>query len=116
MAPIRARAISLWVSQGSSWLPRRDSAEVVATCSVRTYYVLMNITFTADERLIERAREVARRQGVSLNQLIRQYLESLAGDVPGEEVAAMLLALMEEQGGHSGGQPISRDTAYEGRV
>ena len=76
----------------------------------------MNITFTADERLVERASEVARRQGVSLNQLIRQYLESLAAEVPGEEVATMLLALMQEQGGHSGGRPIARDEAYEGRV
>ena len=76
----------------------------------------MNITFTADERLVERASEVARRQGVSLNQLIWQYLESLAGEVPGEEVATMLLARMQEQGGHSGGRPIARDEAYEGRV
>lgn len=75
-----------------------------------------NITISIDDELVRRAREVARRQGSSLNALIRQYLESLAGMTPGEAVADELLALMEEHGGRSGGRPFTREDAYEGRT
>ena len=75
-----------------------------------------NITISVDEDLARRAREVARRQGSSLNALIRQYLESLAGVTPGEAVAEELLRLMNEHGGHSAGRRIVRDDAYEGRT
>ena len=75
-----------------------------------------NITISIDEELIRRAREVARRQGSSLNALIRQYLEGLAGMTPGKAVADELLALMEEHGGHSAGRPFRREDAYEGRA
>lgn len=47
---------------------------------------MKNITLSADERLIEKARREAARRGSSLNQLIRDYLEELAGDrVAGSE-------------------------------
>ena len=74
-----------------------------------------NITVSIDEQLASRAREVARRQGASLNALIRSYLETLAGDVPGDAVAGELLDLMRRHGGHSGGRRIRREEAYEGR-
>ncbi|RMF86292.1 MAG: ribbon-helix-helix protein, CopG family [Nitrospirae bacterium] len=76
----------------------------------------VNLTLSVDDRLLERAREVARRQGVSLNQLIRQYLEAVAGEVDGAAVADRLLRLMEEHGGHSGGRTVRRGWAYEGRL
>ncbi len=42
----------------------------------------MNLTLSIDERLVERARKVARAMGKSLNQLVREYLSELtAGDV-----------------------------------
>ena len=75
-----------------------------------------NITISIDQRLADRAREVAKRQGASLNGLIRQYLESLAGDEPGEAVANELLDLMSRHGGRSGGRRISREEAYEDRT
>ena len=74
-----------------------------------------NITVSIDEKLEIRAREVARRQGDSLNALIRRYLETLVGDVPGEVVAGEILDLMRRHGGHSGGRRIGREEAYEGR-
>lgn len=41
----------------------------------------MNLTLSIDERLVERARKVARAMGKSLNQLVREYLRELtAGD------------------------------------
>ena len=39
----------------------------------------MNITLALDEKLAERAREAAQAMGKSLNQVVREYLEHLAG-------------------------------------
>jgi hypothetical protein len=75
----------------------------------------MNLTITADEKLIERARDYARAQGTSLQALLRRYLETLAGETPLDSVAAELTGLMKEQGGRSSG-PIRREDAYEGRL
>jgi len=77
---------------------------------------MRNITLSADEKLVERAREVARRQGTTLNQLIRAYLESLVGRGAGADTAADLFAAMDAHPGDSGGRRIRREEAYEGRV
>ncbi|HET6610424.1 MAG TPA: DUF6364 family protein [Kofleriaceae bacterium] len=76
----------------------------------------MNVTIAINDKLLARAREVARRQGTSLNALVRQYLEQLAGEQAGEDVANALMDLMNTQGGHSGGRHIAREEAYEGRA
>jgi len=39
----------------------------------------MNITLSVDERLVRQARKKADALGKSLNQLVREYLERLAG-------------------------------------
>jgi hypothetical protein len=39
----------------------------------------MNLTLSVDEQLVERARKRANALGKSLNQLIRDYLQTLAG-------------------------------------
>lgn len=77
---------------------------------------MRNVTISVEEAVLERAREVARRQGTSLNSLLRRYLETLAGTAAGRKAGDELLALMREQGGRSGGQRIRRDEAYEDRV
>ncbi len=46
---------------------------------MRTYTVQMNITLSIDEQLAARARKRAEALGKSLNQLIRDYLQKLAG-------------------------------------
>ena len=46
---------------------------------MRTYTVLMNVTLSIDEQVVERARKKADALGKSLNQLIRDYLQKLAG-------------------------------------
>jgi len=76
----------------------------------------MNLTISVDDDLLRRARDLARRRGVSLQDLLRDYLRSLAGDEPPEVVAEELLDLMDRHGGHSGGRRIGREEAYEGRV
>ena len=39
----------------------------------------MNITLSVDEQVATRAREAAKKMGKSLNQVVRDYLEQLAG-------------------------------------
>ena len=52
---------------------------MVDTVYVRTYTVFMNITFSVDEKTVARARKRAEAMGRSLNQVIREYLQKLAG-------------------------------------
>ncbi len=83
---------------------------------VSTYTVLMNVTISVDDELLERTRALARRRGVSLQELVREQLRLLAGERTGAEVAEELLDLMEARGGHSGGRKVRREEAYEGRT
>jgi Family of unknown function (DUF6364) len=46
---------------------------------MRTYTVVVNVTLSIDEQLVSRARKKAEALGKSLNQLIRDYLQKLAG-------------------------------------
>jgi hypothetical protein len=39
----------------------------------------MNITLSLDEQVAQRARQAAQKMGKSLNQVVRDYLEQLAG-------------------------------------
>ena len=76
----------------------------------------MNITLSIDEALVTKAREVARREGTTLNDLIRRHLETVAGQRSGADVAKELRRLWTKHPGHSGGRKITRDDAYEGRA
>jgi hypothetical protein len=44
--------------------------------------VVVNVTLSIDERVVARARKRAEALGKSLNQLIRDYLQTLADDDP----------------------------------
>jgi hypothetical protein len=52
-------------------------------CPIHTIFVytilVKNITLSADEHLIEQAREVARAQHTTLNAAFREWLEQFAG-------------------------------------
>jgi hypothetical protein len=76
---------------------------------------IVNITLSADEKIIERARKAAQSMGKSLNQAVRDYLEQLAA---GEEgLDAELEALRSMAGrGNSGGERIRRDELYVDRL
>ena len=76
----------------------------------------MNLTISIDDRILDRARALARRRGVSLQDLLRRYLESIAGERSREDVADELSRLMRNSPGGSKGRPISRDDAYRGRA
>lgn len=75
----------------------------------------MNLTISVDDEVLERARRLAQQRGVSVQELLRAYLRTLAGERTGADVADELLALMASQGGRSGGRRFKREDAYEGR-
>lgn len=76
----------------------------------------MNLTISVDDGTLQKARTLASKRGISLQDLLRQYLESLVGERPASDVADQLLDLMRSAGGHSGGRRIRRDEAYEDRI
>jgi hypothetical protein len=75
----------------------------------------MNLTLSVDDRLVERAREVARQQGTSLNALIRDFLKGLAGQAAGGEILSEFEAMWAEPG-NSGGKPFKREELYDERL
>jgi hypothetical protein len=76
----------------------------------------MDITVSVDDTVAEKARELAYRQGTTVQEMLCSYLETLVGERPGETVAAELLALMRESPGHSGGYQFRREDVYEDRM
>jgi hypothetical protein len=75
----------------------------------------VNLTLSVEDRLVERAREVARQQGTSLNALIRDYLEGLTGQLGGDEILTEFEAMWAEPG-NSGGKPFKREELYDERL
>jgi hypothetical protein len=78
---------------------------------VRTYTVCMNVTLSIDERTVELARKRAEALGKSLNQLIRDYLQKLAGGDDPERSIEEFERL--SGGGHSRGWRFNRDEIHE---
>jgi hypothetical protein len=73
----------------------------------------MNITFSVDEQVAERARERAGAMGKSLNQVVRDYLSHLAGD---EDLERELEEFERLSGlGDSNGWKFNRDEIHERR-
>jgi hypothetical protein len=73
----------------------------------------MNITLSMDERLVRRARKKASAMGKSLNQLVREYLERLAGSDDAERDVAELRQLSREPRGRARGWRFNRDELHE---
>jgi hypothetical protein len=80
----------------------------------------MNLTLAVDDELVAKAREVAARQGTSLQALVRQYIETLAAPAQGAALVERLekhwreadLHLKE----HAKSYKFNRDELYEERV
>jgi hypothetical protein len=79
---------------------------------VRTYHVDMNITLAVDERLIRRARRSAAAMGKSVNQLVREFLESLTEQGSAEDFERELRQLSARAGGKRRGWRFNRDEAH----
>jgi len=73
----------------------------------------MNITLSADEDLVRKARAAARKQGKSLNQMVREYMQSLCETDGARTAASRLLEIMDRGGGDMRGQRFDRDASHE---
>jgi hypothetical protein len=71
----------------------------------------MNVTLSIDDQVVTRARKKAEALGKSLNQLIRDYLERLAGTDDPERTIEEFKRLSGR--GHSGGWRFNRDEIHE---
>lgn len=82
--------------------------------------MLVNLTLAVEERTVERAREIARQQGTSLNALIREYIELLANQATGDELLMELQEMWADidrsPGGSSRGYKFDREELYEERL
>lgn len=84
---------------------------MIDTGYLHTYTVFMNITLSVDEQLVTRARKKSEALGKSLNQLIRDYLQAVAGSDDPERSVAEFKRL--SGGGHSRGWRFNRDEIHE---
>jgi uncharacterized protein DUF6364 len=71
----------------------------------------MNITLSVDEKTVAQARKRAEAMGTSLNQMIRDYLQKLAGGDDPERSIEEFRRL--SGGGHSKGWKFDRDEIHE---
>lgn len=81
----------------------------------------MNLTLSVDDKLVEKARQVASRQGTSLQALIRQYIETLAGSREGVALVKRLEEQWREADKHLRQHPpksykFDREELYADRV
>jgi hypothetical protein len=78
---------------------------------MRTYTVRMNVTLSIDEQTVARARKKAEALGKSLNQLIRDYLQTLAGGDDPERSIEEFKRLSGK--GHSRGWRFNRNEIHD---
>jgi hypothetical protein len=78
--------------------------------------VFVNVTLSLEDRLVERARRLAARRGISLNQMIRDYLSEITGEASPDELVAELDALWAEGRGDSRGWRFNRDELHDRAV
>jgi hypothetical protein len=78
---------------------------------VSTYTVSVNVTLSIDEQLVARARKKAEALGKSLNQLIRDYLQTVAGGDDPERSIEEFKRLSGQ--GNSRGWRFNRDEIHE---
>jgi Family of unknown function (DUF6364) len=73
----------------------------------------MNITLSIDDEVIRRARQQAEALGTSVNQLVRDYLEQLAGVRDPVADAAEFARLSRLSQGNSRGWKFNREKIHE---
>jgi hypothetical protein len=71
----------------------------------------MNVTLSIDKQTVARARKTAEALGTSLNQMIRDYLQKLAGGDDPEKSIEEFGRLSGQ--GHSHGWRFNRDEIHE---
>jgi len=73
----------------------------------------MNLTLSVDEKTVEKARKAAKSMGSSLNQVIRDFLEELAGGRSAAEDIREFKKLSAQAKGRSRGWKFDRDEIHE---
>ena len=74
----------------------------------------MNVTLSLDDQLVSRARKKAEALGKSLNQLIRDYLQTVAG---GDDAERSIEEFKRLSGrGHSYGWRFNREDIHERQI
>jgi len=73
----------------------------------------MNLTLAVDARVVARARKAAAAMGKSLNQAIREYLDTLAGASSAEEDIAEMRRLASRSKGRRKGWRFDREALHE---
>jgi antitoxin component of RelBE/YafQ-DinJ toxin-antitoxin module len=75
----------------------------------------MNITLSVDDQVIQQARRRAEAMGKSVNQLVREYLERLAGKTDFKALADEFRELTRNATGNSQGWKFNREEIHERR-
>lgn len=73
----------------------------------------MNITLSVEDEVVRRARHTAQSMGTSLNQVIRDYLEELAGRSSAQDEVSEVRELSARSGGRSRGWKFDRQEIHE---
>lgn len=73
----------------------------------------MNLTLSVDAHKVEQARKRAEAMGKSLNQLVREYIDKLAGPSNVERDIEEWKRLSEQAQGNSRGWKFNRDEIHE---
>ena len=74
----------------------------------------MNLTLSIDRKLLEKARATAGAMGISLNEMVRNYLEKVAGESDQAGSFQELRDLCLNRGGHSTGRTWTREELHRG--
>lgn len=74
---------------------------------------MKNITLSAQEDAIERAREVAARRHRTLNEMFREWLEDINSQSQNNDVSSKLESLWEQTSYLRVGKKLSRDEVNE---
>jgi hypothetical protein len=75
----------------------------------------MNLTLSVDDEIVVAARQRAEALGTSVNQLVRDYLEQLAGKSDPQTDANEFERLARKANGDSRGWKFNRDEIHERR-
>ncbi len=75
----------------------------------------MNLTLSVDEQTLQKARQRADAMGKSVNQLVREYLEQLAGKADREALLREFREMSKHPSGDSKGWKFNREELHERR-
>ena len=75
----------------------------------------MNVTLSVDDEILQEARRRAESMGRSVNQLVREYLEQLAGKTDPNAQAAEFERLSRAAQGRSAGWKFNREELHQRR-